>query len=546
MEKNKLEYILNELYQFYPELQEHENKLKVLVVEMLENKPDTKFDESFALKLKQRILSENVKIENKNNNFSINIMNKKILIVAGSLIAASFLFLVVINIYGPEKEDDSAWSLSSLINVKKEEAINHLPAGSFGSLVNISASLGDSSEESAFLGLKDSQVMVPTSSSIENDAIRTNYASSEGMAVGAGSTDMMIFPFYGFQYVYSGDEFTLDGASTVVYRRLKNQDDLAKDLAKTISSFDLSGLSLKPFNNLMVNSLSFSENKDQGLIINFDLKEGSVYIFENWQTWNFPEREDCGEDQACWDSFRLKIEDVPSDNNLIALTDKFLSDHKINLVHYGDPLVDNTWRNNYEIMENKDDFYIPEYISVIYPLLIEGAPVRNQSGDYIGLRLTVNLLYNKVSGLSGLSPYRYESSNYNLETSSEKIIAIAESGGWNYNYYSQNEESDLPIVELGTPKQAHVQLWKYDNNSNQELLVPSLIFPITKKPEQGYYGGNYVVVPLVKELIEELDRNRLRNNIELPMPIKDRDIIMETPSSEGDANESEVIVMPTY
>jgi len=436
-------------------------------------------------------------------------MNKNFFIAAGSLVVASLLFLAFINVFGPEKEPDSIWNLASLVGNQKEKIaeVSQLPAGSFGSLATLSSAVNsEGSMETAPMGFGG--VATPNVSQGDKSRV-SDLQMPETIALGAGGggVSSMIMPYNSFKYIYVGDEINQENDSSLVYLRLKNQDTLAKDIAKNLSNFDFAGIKMNSFDNLKVNNLSFTEDKDKGLMINFDLKEGNVYIYENWEKWQIAERDACGANQDCWDKYRLKIEDVPADSELIKMADSFLSNHNIDINNYGEPQVDNNWRTYYDMAVSKADYYIQEQMTVIYPLLIEGSPVRDQSGNYTGLRVTVNLLHNQVSGLSGLMPYRYESSEYDLEKDSERIVALAEDGGWARNYYSQEQENIVKI-ELGTPELSYVQMYRYQNNKSEELLVPALIFPVINKPEQGYYGGNFISVPLVKELMDELEKDQ--------------------------------------
>ena len=121
-------------------------------------------------------------------------------------------------------------------------------------------------------------------------------------------------------------------------------------------------------------------------------------------------------------------------------TDKFLNDRGISLEHYSKPQVDNYWRVDYEKTEDKSNYYIPESLNVIYPLLVNGESVYDQSGNLDGLRVSVNLLQNTVSGVNNLTSFRYETSDYNLETQSDKILNLAQSGGYSYsNYYGETQ-----------------------------------------------------------------------------------------------------------
>ncbi|MFA7377728.1 MAG: hypothetical protein WCZ15_02935 [Patescibacteria group bacterium] len=512
MEKDELENILSELYRFYPELKQKERELIVLIKEMKSSRPDIKFDEDFALNLRQRLLSQ-APVE-KNNKFNFNIMNKKIFIAAGSLVVACLLFIAAINIFGPNQTEDAPWQIAPLFDKKEESKISYLPSGSFGDLSDLSMTSSDAPKgEVAINEVSRDSLQAPAPEQTEADY--SSVTAVVGMGGGMDVDTRMILPiFNNFDYVYTGNELNLEQENALVYKRLKNEENLGKDLARTLNSFNFPQVSLNTFSNLKVNSISFVEDKEQGLMINFELKEGGIYIYEDWEKWRIAEREACGNDQACWDRFKIKIEDVPADSELISIANNFLSEHKIDIAKYGEPQVDNQWRRYYEYSEDKANYYIPEQATVIYPTLIEDEPARDQSGNYTGLRVGINLFHNKVSSLNGLIPYNYEASAYDLETSSERIIALAEKGGWNRSFgFYGSEAQDREIVELGTPEFSYVQMWRYKDNENIELFVPALIFPVTKRPETGYYGNNFVVLPLVKELISDIEKQEQDFNI---------------------------------
>lgn len=71
--------------------------------------------------------------------------------------------------------------------------------------------------------------------------------------------------------------------------------------------------------------------------------------------------------KLCWDSYRIKINDIPEDSILVNKTTEFLNDKGINLAHYGEAKIDNNWRLNYETSTDKANYYIPEEVSAIYP-----------------------------------------------------------------------------------------------------------------------------------------------------------------------------------
>lgn len=503
--------ILNELYLLDPSLKEYEADLIVLIGRMSELKPGTRFDADFAKRLRKEVLLLKAvpKPEKKSFTFNLILMNKRMYAAVGSVAVLGMVaaLLLLSRDYRPGQP--------AAIN----SGFSRLAVGAFGSLKDLSANTGtesagtlasggganptaahDNSVAASDVAVSNTAIAVPRTAIAAPVAATTN-----GTAVATGAAKMMILPMVNFKYSYVGEPLTLTEAQGDVLRRVKGAGQLSQDLARLISSQDLTMLDISSFRNLKMTNLTLSEDKDQGLTITLDLIENSINIFENWEKWRVPERDACGNDSACWDKYRLKIEDVPSDNDLIAFADKFLADHKIDRAHYGEAQVDNNWREVYAQTENKNDAYVPEYTTVVYPLLINGAPVREQDGSYYGLRVTINILKKAASGLNGLTPFAYETSSYALATDASDVIKAAEKGGYNSGYLGGNGE--VKTIELGTPTRSYVQVWKYSDNRNNELLIPALIFPIVKAPKD-YYGQKSIMVPLVKDMLDEISTNR--------------------------------------
>jgi len=513
MTTNELDKIIAELYILEPDLRHHEELLKKLLLEMSNLRPDTKFDLAFAAQLRTTILNKaQVPLQKytffKTINF--NIMNKKLYFTTGALALVAIAIVATVSLYQPT---------ARLTNDKThEQSISALPAEAFGQLASTNNTKDSVSAVAPGLdgGGMASGVLAARSEGISLTETAMAPTITSDFAVDA----KMILPYFSYRYEYKGEPIELTSNEGSVFRRLKGNSQSGKTLAGLLQNFSIPDINLKTFSNLRATNLSLMEDKDLGLIINFDFNEDNIYISENWEKWRIMERENCGEDQACWNRWRLKINDVPSDTELIATANKFLSDKEIGLKYYGEPTVDNTWRENYNQTTNKDDFYIPEYATVIYPLIINDEPARDQSGSYTGLRVSINLFKKSVSGLSGLHPYRFESSSYKLETSADNILKVAENGGWNRGWFGGSEETKT--LDLGTPKKSYVQWWKYNNGRNDELFIPALIFPILNLPTDNYYGPRQIVVPLVKEMLDELNSQTPIS----PMPI----MLQKTPS----------------
>lgn len=509
MQKDELMAVLNDLYSWNPKLKDKEEEVIKLINLMVEVKPDTKFDSSFADSLKKDLLSHRILIEEETNlnSFSSNIlnnlknMNKKLYVFGGALAMVGVLALVFVFNSLPSKNKISlvAQPKSGDLETQFVEAAPN----AFGSLALLSSTgasnLAPKSGEATEMMATDSRAAVS--------------AVAPVMGLGGGGdaiSSKMIMPMTSYEYVYKGEVLELSDESANVYRRLKGDGNLSSNLDSLINTKSFGPINLSSFSNLKTSNISLSEDKPLGLNINIDFNEETIYIGENWLKWQ-SDRNNCGDNQACWDSYRLKIEQIPADEDLIVRTNKFLEDKGINLENYGTPVVDNEWRKNYETSTDKANYYIPEYASVIYPLKIDNQEVRDQSGNLDGLRVSVNLLHNAVSGVSNLSSYRFETSAYNLETDSAKIISLAEKGGYGSGFYYFNESQNKTVLELGTPTKSLIRFWRYTNNSNEELFIPALIFPVINTPAD-YYGSRYITVPLAKEMVAELEKNKSENN----------------------------------
>lgn len=221
----------------------------------------------------------------------------------------------------------------------------------------------------------------------------------------------------------------------------------------------------------------------------------------------------------------LTAADIPADEELISITDRFISEHKINLSGYGEPEIDKSWNRVYYYGPGQEasQAYVPDVITVKYPLVINGSFVYEQGGYKLGITVNVNIRHKKVSGLYNLSVQEYESSLYEAETDFSKILKAAEKGGL-YNYFMSYEETKE--FEIGTPEKAYSVIWKYDQSSqtSRTLLVPALVFPVNTTPDtEMYYYNDKIVIPLAKELLESVD---------YPMPVP----LMESVSPEARDN----------
>jgi hypothetical protein len=208
----------------------------------------------------------------------------------------------------------------------------------------------------------------------------------------------------------------------------------------------------------------------------------------------------------------LSESDMPEDEKIINVANQFLSEYGINKSNYGKPEVQNEWKMylNAASPETRPNFYFPETISVTYPQLVNGKEVYEEGGNKNGLVVNVDVREMQGAGLWNLFSQKHESSAYDVEKDTARLIKIAEQGGFRRGYYpadSNQGEVKKNVIELGTPSIGLVKMWIYNEKGGQELIVPAYIFPVTNKPEDVYFYQKNVVVPLVKEILDQ-DQNQ--------------------------------------
>jgi hypothetical protein len=362
----------------------------------------------------------------------------------------------------------------------------------------------------------------------------TNVGRAEAGTSGAVIEKMM--PPYQpvtYRYVYKGDPITVPSDQMSVYRHspMSSLSDASPDLLRTAG---LGSMDLSTFQSMKLQNVSFVEDRDNGYVITSDFTQGMVSINENWERkTNDPYRCVNG---RCPMVESLTADQVPSDEDVIRITDAFLSSHGINASLYGKPRVDHSWKMYYAepMMKATADGSVtppsaatpdtatsavakpladptssampiraPDQISVTYPYLIEGQEVHTTNGDSIGMNVSVNLRDKTVAGAYGISIQSYDKSSYATEKDTARIMSFVERGGVYPNYSDPNAKA--VDVELGAPTVALASFGHQVDKRWEDLYVPSLIFPVLKKPAEAPWLQNAVVIPLIKDLLVEPD-----------------------------------------
>ncbi len=469
----KIQTILNDLYLLDPDFRQHQAELIKIIEKIIISRPDTKFDQQFASELKAKLLSQEVSPAKKFI-FNFNFMSK--LSYAGLGAAAILIILVPIFYFSSQFKP----------NLNLKTSFTAVSNQAFGKL-SVATTADNAPQEQKVLGLGG--------------------GGSLGSAV-----DMRIMPPWfekkiNYNFNYTGE---LELPETVpVLRRQKNTDSLSISIAKNITRLNLDILNLSRLQNVKVENVTILEDKEKGYTLYLNLNEGMFSIGQNWNRWQVGE---CG-DKPCGLE-PLKMESMLADEEIIRIAEDFIKRFDIDLSSYGKPEVNKDWQIYYIQAESRGEpAYLPDQVQVVYPLVINGKQVYEQSGQKVGMNVTVDIRLKTATNMYGLGTQNYEVSNYSGLTDTEQAQAWIKKGGLLQKYVYDDPEETIN-VELGNYELAYVQIWKYSNFNSEQILVPALIFPITNEVSREQLYQRNIILPLAKEILEENENRDL-----IPTPL---------------------------
>lgn len=383
--------------------------------------------------------------------------------------------------------------------------------------------------------------------STQETATATEPGAASGS--GTGASDKMVAPApmpvppgteimpplpESYKFTYEGKDISamLNKSQPVLKRRTPNQSGTGI-ASRIISMLSFGLIDLSKFNDLKIQFINFLEDRDYGYMLNVDLVQGTVNLNQNWEKWPQPEIVCVNDVSYCGPQPRFTPDTYPKDDEILQVADDFIKEYGISLEAYGKPqLIDQQWRVYYQNLAEteKANFYYPEQATIVYPLMLDGKTVLDERGNPNGLTIIVDVRQDRVISVYELTTKQFEKSTYTGETDNQRIIKIAENGGFrNYPYVDPN--SQVITLKLDTPTLQYVKIWYsfYDGNtsyygSSGELYVPALVFPIKN---QGNYWRENIIVPLVKDILDTDNQGQ-------PMPV---DLPAST-SSSGSADGS--------
>jgi hypothetical protein len=409
--------------------------------------------------------------------------------LAQALVITSFLFLLTISfiLVGIEKKVYEAKSIAQTDKTEEDSSAYIAEKGEnfFGKLFSDSFQVGD----------------IETAIGLGDDIRGESTRDSMEPAV----PDIGIMPIIQpikYNYVYTGPEIPNIPENMNVYRRTK--PDLRKEFVPNLNQSSLL-FDARKIEDVKIDNLNIKEDKDYGYSFYLNLKDASFSINKNWEKW--PQDKNYQ---------RIEINEVLSDQEILDISERFLNYYGINLSNYKEGSVQKNWMRSYLLSENKDSFYIPETVSVTYPLTINEMVVYGGQGNEYGLTLSIDMRERKVTSLYNLYYHQFEASSYPTTGNLENILDKLNSR----NSYLENEEIDIIEIEIGEPKLGLLKSWHYDENITESynIYVPAYIFPVISESKPSYFNQENIVVPV----IEDFFRANQGGGV-MPMPMRDFD-----------------------
>lgn len=488
-----IQEILDELYKLDPTLKEHESELQKLIAGLIKHRPDVTPDPQFLRELRGLLLQRADEFAAPRPSFfSTFTMPKFSYALTGAILG--------VLVAGP-----TAYYLS-------RNGSSLPPTGGDGqALFSYEVT---PTEERAFGDLSAAQPMQAggRGGGVANEMAATRPQSGGGGGDMTMDSKIGLYPPVTYEYKYefagSGSFPPLSEQTVNVLKRQIGKSSVS--LSAIAANFRTPFLNLDSFNGAQVDNVTFTQRGDRGYMVNVNLRDSSMNINQNWEAWPHPEN--ACQDEACWQRYRVGINDILPDDQVISIANAFAQAHGIDLSRYGEPEVNAQWRTEYERATDKSQVWIPDVQTVIYPLLVEGKPVHDESGNKSGISVNVNIRQKAVSDVWGIADQTFLSSEYDAVTDEAKVreyISALDA----QPVMPLTMEDGTPIerktvtVYLGTPQMAYAKYFLYNDPSKpaEELVVPSLIFPVEKTDSSdGFiFWRQSIVVPLATELVDQ-------------------------------------------
>lgn len=496
MEKN-IKNILSELYEIDESLKDKEEELIKIIKTMINLRPNIKIDEDFKSELRAQI-SEKItseKLKNYEKSTKPNMWQILTYVFGTASVAAFWFFIFNENFINNLPKDSSEVKTANIFEEKSkmltfENWVKEV-TGWFWSLKNLSV---DGNAKWWMWWAPEIDAKIAQTESVSSEAFMTReFSVNDSMMSDEPMVWKMIMPVDPdwvpeiYRYTFSGELNLELTASMPVYKK-ENIKSLWKEMIKNLWNFNFNGVNISNFSDLWVSNISLNQDKPYGYSLNIDFDNWGFSIYKNWAKWP----------QVDYSENTKQI--FLNEDEVIQIAQNFLKEYNIDISSYWEPKVDSNYANI--LAKYTSARIMPDYVnnntSVVFPLIVDGKEISEEYGQISWVRIEVDLSEKKVVSLNGLSVNNYLKSNYETETNKENILKVANVWG-RFGFYTP-ETDKVKYVDIGlkNPTLKYINVYEYKNNTQEQYLIPAVVFEIEKAWVENYYADS-ITVPLVKD-----------------------------------------------
>lgn len=356
----------------------------------------------------------------------------------------------------------------------------------------------------------------------QNAFQRSDFTSVPLNGFGGAGGDMPPHEYTRTEYIYTGDITLPSGTVQVVQRLNPTNKPSATAIPKGFADAILNWSQLS---STQLTNVTVEEPSHSGYSVTIDFNQGMVNMYKKISAAERPDMYCSGED--CYRQNRLQESDMLPNEEVLRIAQDFATEYGFDLTQYADPVVQDDWRMWQAASTTPEDFYFPDQISVVFPLLINGTPVYEEYGMPHGMTMSVDVRLGVVASVFNYYASDYQERTYDAFTDAEKAAEVVKFGSL---YSWVDEQADVVEATLSEPTEAYMSYFRWDQETQQStnLFVPALVFPIENVPEGTMEHRRTIVLPLVQEVYDNMSAME-----PMPMPMEPFDAPAIEPAAAG-------------
>lgn len=347
----------------------------------------------------------------------------------------------------------------------------------------------------------------PVSPNLESDTYTQSTTTSNDSIAAPKMMDNSIIAWSeetNYIYSYTGTIPWLNTTTKMELLKKVKPTTSNTSLLTFIKNINLGWFNSQKIDNANLSNFSLKETKDYWLEYQINLEESKISIGKNIPKWSQTNYKDIEQTK----NSRIKITDFPTDWELLAIAKEVISKYNIDLTNYWSPIVNNDWKADYLKSDDRDNYYLPDTIQVIYPLLLNGKNVYEDYGAIKGLKINYDVKTLNLAEVNWIEWMKFEASNYPIENNRANIDKLI-SKWWRNGYpqyQAENSTIKNVIIHLSVPRLVYININDYKDWTNVEYFVPAYIFESIEKPKAWEYFQEKVVIPLIKDFFNSTNQ----------------------------------------